>query len=310
MPHHAHDHSHAGHGHHHAHDDTRSFGWAFALNLGFALVEFVGGVLTGSVAILSDAVHDLGDATTLGVAWGLERLSGRGRRGRYSYGYRRLSLLSALLSALVLVTGSLLVLWEAVPRLFAPTPVYTPGMLGLAVLGVLVNGLAAHRLHGSGSMNARITRWHLLEDLFGWIAVLVGACVMLLFDAPWIDPLLAIGLSVFVLFNVVRNGRETLALFLQAAPEGVDLGALDASLGHIDGVASTHHTHVWSLDGTRHVLTTHLVVPDAATRDDLVRIKRAAKDLAEGNGFAHLTVELEFACESCEMREDERAAHR
>lgn len=301
-PHDGHDHAPLGHAH--AHAGEGGFGKAFALNLGFAIVELIGGVLTNSVAIAADAVHDLGDAAVLGTAWGMERYATGGPRGRYSYGMRRVSLLSAVVSALVLTVGSAVILFEAIPRLLSPEPVYAPGMVGLAVVGILVNGLAARTMHGGGTMNSQVARWHLLEDLFGWVAVFMGAVVMWLFDVPWIDPLLSIGLTLFILWGVFKRGRETLALFLQAAPEGVDLKALDAELGAIDGVQSTHHTHAWSLDGSRHVLSTHLVVSDATPADSFVCIKQAARDLAEHNGFAHVTVEVEFEREKCGMRHD------
>ena len=293
----AHDHAHA-----HPEPGTARFKTAFFLNLAFALVEIVGGLLTNSVALLSDALHDLGDSVALGASWYFEHLAQRGGNRRFTYGYRRFSLLSAFVNAAILLTGSVLILFEAVPRLLEPEPVHAAGMLGFAVLGLAVNGFAAWRMSGGESQNARVVKWHFVEDVLGWVAVLVVSIVLLFADVPWLDAALGIGLALFVLWGVFRNGRETVRLFLQGTPEGVDLEKLTARLTAISGVQSEHHTHVWSLDGEHHVLSTHLVVPDTATRDDLLRIKNAAREIVADEHLAHLTVELEFEQEACGLR--------
>ncbi len=286
----------------HQHDTTASLRAAFLLNLGFAIVEVVGGILTNSLAILSDSLHDLGDSLAIGLSWLLERGSQRSRDGQYSYGYRRLSLLGALINALVLILGSLLILTQAVPRLLRPERLNAGGMLGLALLGIAVNGAAALRMRAGRNLNARIITWHLLEDLFGWVAVLVVAVALLFTEAYILDPLLSILITAYVVYNVLRNLRRTAAIFLQAAPEDLDVHALQHQLEQIPSVLSTHHTHAWSLDGEHHVLTTHLVVPAQATKDDLVRVKRAALAMTDRLDLAHTTIEIEYEDEDCRMK--------
>lgn len=299
--------------HHHAPGDTSNIQVAFFLNLAFTLLEFVGGLWTNSMAIVADAIHDLGDTASLGLSWYLERFSQRGSSRTFSYGYRRFSLLGALLSGGVLIGGSLFVLSEAVPRLLGPQPTNAPGMLALALLGVLVNGAAALRMRSSTGLNARMVGWHLLEDVLGWVAVLIVS-IVLLFTDEWyfLDPLLSLAITLFVLLNAARNLRSVMRIFLQAAPEGMDVGAIDEELRQLPHVQSTHHTHLWSLDGERNVLTTHLVVRADASKATIVEAKDRARRIAARLGADHVTVEVEYADEDCTMRDptaDEHLRH-
>ena len=289
------------HSHTHTHDNTGNFRVAFFLNLGFTVFEIIGGLYTNSLAILSDAVHDLGDSLSLGMAWFLEKHSHRESDQRYSYGYRRFSLLAALINTIVLVVGSLYVLSQAVPRLFAPQHSDAGGMALLALVGIAVNGAAVLRVRRGQSLNSQVVAWHLLEDVLGWVAVLIVSLTLLAADIHVLDPLLSILISLYVLYNVVRNLRKTLSLFLQAVPETIVLPEVEHALASIPGVLSLHHTHVWSLDGEHHVLTAHLVVDENADKQALMRIKRDANRLTAGMGLEHATIELEFENEDCSM---------
>ena len=289
------------HSHTHSHDQTGNIRVAFFLNLGFTLFEIVGGFYTNSLAILSDAVHDLGDSLSLGMAWYLEKHSHKESDERYSYGYRRFSLLAALVNTIVLVVGSLFVLSEAIPRLLNPEHSNAEGMALLAIVGIAVNGAAVLRVRHGQSLNAQVIAWHLLEDMLGWVAVLIVSIALIFTDIHILDPILSILISLYVLYNVVRNLRKTLALFLQAVPDSIALPEVEHALASIDGVHSVHHTHIWSLDGEHHVLTTHLVVDAEAGKETLMRIKRDANLLTVGMGLEHATIELEFESEDCSM---------
>lgn len=283
-------------------DEPSAIGAAFALNLAFACIEVLGGMWTNSLAILSDALHDLGDSLAFGLSWFLARKSRQGRDRRYSYGYRRLSLLGALATAVVLLVGSLFILARAVPRLIRPEHSNAGGMIALAVLGLAVNGAAAWKLRTGGSLQSRMLTWHLVEDVLSWGAVLAVALTLLFTDIHILDPLLSILITLYVLVGVVRNLGRTAAVFLQAAPEELDLEALDRNLASVPGVLSTHHTHVWSLDGEHHVLTTHLVVPSGATKREIVRVKRDALQLLASIAPEHTTLEVEYEDEDCRMK--------
>ena len=291
------------HNHHHHHHAGDNIGVAFSLNLAFTLLEIIGGLYTNSLAILSDAVHDLGDSLSLGLAWYLDRTSQRDADHRFTYGYRRFSLLGALITTIVLIAGSLYVLAQAIPRLIRPEPAHAPGMALFAVLGILVNGAAALRLRGDNSLNARMVAWHMIEDLLGWVAVLVVSITLLFFDLYILDPILSVLITLYVLYNVLRNLRKTLRLFLQAVPEQVDLAHIKERILAIEGVCDTHHTHVWSLDGDHHVLTTHVVVSEKTTREQILFIKQEINRLSVEQHLVHTTVEVEYQGELCSLPE-------
>jgi cobalt-zinc-cadmium efflux system protein len=288
------------HQHTHSHNQIENIRVAFFLNLGFTLFEIVGGLYTNSLAILSDALHDLGDSFSLGLAWYLERHSHKESDKKYSYGYRRFSLLAALINTIILIVGSLIILAKAIPRLVDPQHSNAAGMVVLALFGIAVNGFAALRVRRGGTLNAQVITWHLLEDVLGWIAVLIVSISLLITDSHILDPILSILISMYVLYNVVRNLRKTLALFLQAVPDAIELVEVEHSLQQIPLVVSAHHTHIWSLDGENHVLTTHLIVEDSASTEDLRRIKRDVRAITRNIPLAHSTVELEYEAD-CSM---------
>jgi len=279
-----------------------NLGVAFFLNLGFALLEIAGGLWTNSMAIIADAIHDLGDSFSLGMAWVLDRYARKDQDYQYSYGYRRYSLLGALLNTFVLIGGGFIVLYEVIPRLIAPEPTYAPGMIAFAIAGIVVNGLAVLRLKGARSLNARVVIWHLFEDVLGWVAVLVISLILLFTDLYILDPILSILITFYILYNVINNLKETLSLFLQAVPQDINLDQLKNEILTIERVQSTHHTHVWSLDGEHHVLTTHVVIGDEACRDDVLQVKKEVIALTKGWNFEHVTLEIEYEGEDCRMQ--------
>lgn len=287
------------HNHHHETTSSQRIGWAFFLNLGFTIIEFIGGWLTNSTAIMADAVHDLGDSLSIGSAWVLNRLSGKKSDEHFTYGYRRFSLLGALINALVLVAGSTWILSEAIPRLTDPQMPVTEGMLGLAIFGIVVNGYAAYKLSHGTSLNERVLNWHLLEDVLGWIAVLVVSIILLFFEWPILDPLLSIGFTLFILFNVVKNLLATLRLFLQAAPDHEIQQQVLADLLGVDHVNGVHHLHFWSLDGEHHVLTAHLVLDQILDIEHLSNIKTVIAEVLSEYELEHTTIEFEFSDELC-----------
>ena len=269
------------------------------LNLTFTVFEIAGGLLTNSVAILSDAVHDAGDSISLGLAWYLHRIASRQSDTNFTYGYRRFSALGALITGVLLVAGLGFVLLNAIPRLVNPEPVHGAGMMGMAVVGIVFNGAAALRLRGGSSINERLASWHLLEDVLGWAAVLVGSVFVLVWNLPIVDPILSILISAFVLWNVGKNLRKVAAVFLQRVPDGFDTAQFVRRVLDLPQVKDVHHTHVWTLDGEHHVLTTHLVVDRAATREAVAGIKCKVTGFLAGEAFDHVTIDVEMEGEAC-----------
>lgn len=287
---------HHDHAHHHASDNIKV---AFFLNLSFAVLEIFGGLWINSMAILSDALHDLGDSLSLGLAWYFEKISNRTRDHSYSYGYRRFSLLGAVINSFILLAGSAVVLTAAVPRVLHPEPVHAHGMIGFALLGVVVNGIAALRLQRGSSLNERVAMLHLLEDVFGWAAVLVGGIVLYFFDLPIIDPLLSIGITCYILYNVVRNLRVGLKILLQATPAHIEMPSLEKELLQVPGIMAVHDLHLWTLDGTNHILTMHAVVDAQLQLQQAEEIKQAVRAAMAELHIHHVTIELEAMGQGC-----------
>ncbi|WP_234985405.1 cation diffusion facilitator family transporter [Porphyromonas crevioricanis] len=298
--HHSHHHGHH-HGHHHHGEGNLLL--AFVLNLLFAIIELIGGLWTNSVAILSDALHDFGDSISLGVAWRLQRLSEKKRTAYFTYGYKRFSLLGALLISVILLVGSFFVLHAAIERIITPTDhVNETGMLILAILGLVINGIAAIRLSKGESLNERAVMLHMLEDVLGWAAVLVVSIVMHFVYLPILDPLLSIAITIWILYNVYRNLRSTLRVLLQGSPEEVDMKALESELTGIDGVSSVHDLHAWTLDGERHVLTVHLVCSSQVSTSHVEReskLKESVRACCKHYGIDHATIEIDYPGHSC-----------
>ena len=270
---------------------------AFILNLAFSVFEFVGGLFTGSVAIISDAVHDLGDAASIGISFFLEKKSRRQPDGRYTFGYARYSVIGGLMTTVILLSGSALVIYHAVCRMISPTDIDYSGVILLAVVGVLINLCAALFTRRGHSLNERAVNLHMLEDVLGWLAVLIGAVVMKLTDWAILDPILSIGVAVFIVVNAIKNLKEILDLLLEKAPADVDVQEMAEHILEIDGVLDIHHVHLWSMDGQSHHATMHIV----ATGDHH-EIKERIREVCRAHGVGHVTLELEVEGEPCHAR--------
>ena len=288
----------------HIHSSTKNIKLAFFLNVGFTLIEFIGGILTNSTAILADAVHDLGDSFALGQAWYFESLAGRKANNRYTYGFRRFSLLGALVSTLFLLLSSFYVLSEAIPRIIDPEHSNAQGMVILAVIGIAVNGYAMLKLTGERSINARTVGIHLLEDVLGWVAILIVAVILLFKDIHILDPILAILITLYILSNVVKNVRAILPILLQAAPEKIDINTVSKQISKIEHVKTVHHVHIWSLDDQHQVLSAHLVADINLDSKQYAEVKLKVRELIEEYGFYHSTVEVELPEETCRISEN------
>lgn len=287
----AHDHS-----HHHSGKNLKT---AFFINLAFTIIEIIGGLLTNSVAILSDAVHDLGDSISLGLAWFLDRKSQIKATDRFSFGYARFSLLGALINSIVLIAGSIYVIREAVIRLIEPQQSDADGMILFALLGIVVNGYAAWKLSGGRTLNEKVVSWHLVEDVLGWVAVLIVAIILKFHYSPYLDPALSLFITAYILWNVVKRLRETLFVFLQGVPNELNMTRIQEDLLSIENVASLHHTHIWSLDGDHHVFTTHIKLVATCDMKSFLDVKKALQAKMDKYNFKHHTIELELDVESC-----------
>ena len=271
---------------------------AFILNLAFSVFEFTGGIFTGSVAILSDAVHDIGDAASIGISYFLEKKSKRKPDENYTYGYARYSVTGSVITTLILLFGSAAVIYNAIGRIINPVEINYSGMIVFAVIGVAVNVCAAFFTREAGSMNQKAVNLHMLEDALGWIVVLIGAVVMHFTDFYIIDPIMSIGVAIFILVNAVRNLKEALDLFLEKTPHGISVNEIKEHIENIDGIIDVHHIHIWSMDGQHNFATMHIV-----TDGDSHKVKHLVREELRGHGISHATLELESPDEHCHEKE-------
>ncbi len=267
---------------------------AFLLNLAFSIFEFIGGIFTGSIAILSDAVHDIGDAVSVGTSYFLEKKSKNKPDNNYTYGYARFSVLGGVITTFILLFGSCAVVFGAIRRIIAPTEINYDGMIIFAIVGALVNFLAAFFTRDGDSINQRAVNLHMLEDVLGWLAVLVGAIIMRFTDFAILDPILSICVALFILVGAIKNLKEILDLFLEKTPCGLDVNDIAEHVKSIDGVLDVHHIHLRSLDGQSVYATMHIVI-----NGEHHKIKEAVRAELREHGIVHATLELETENEDC-----------
>ena len=295
--------SHVHHDHTHHHEATKNIQVAFLLNLFFTVVEILGGLLTNSMAVLSNAIHDLGDCLSLGLAWYFQKVAKKGSDTSYSYGYKRFSLLGAVINSIVLITGSVIILTVAIPRILNPETTKTGGMIAFAVLGVLVNGAAVFRLKKGDSINEKVVSLHLLEDVLGWSAVLIGSIVMRFVNVPILDPIMSVGIACFVLYNAINNVRQSLRIILQGIPTKINPDEISRQLEQLNGIEAIHDLHIWSEDGNYNVLTVHVVLENSMEMEKLAELKVLIRNSLKEKEIHHATIEFETTEERCVFEE-------
>lgn len=276
------------------HKSERNILIAFLLNLSFSIYEFIGGALTGSVAIVSDAIHDIGDAMSIGVSYFLERKSKKRPNETYNYGYQRFSVLGSLITTVILLTGSIFVVYSAIRRMINPVEIHYDGMIILAVIGLIVNFLAAWFTRDGNSLNQKSVNLHMLEDVLGWAVVLVGAIVMRLTGFSIIDPILSIGVAIFIFKNAFDNFLAIMDVFLEKTPRNISLPELEKHLHKIPDVKGVHHMHIWSMDGYQNYATLHVV-----GTGDTGKLKQAIRAELAKYDIVHTTIEIESPTEIC-----------
>lgn len=266
----------------------------FILNLAFSVFELFGGLITGSIAIISDAVHDAGDALSIGISYLCEKKSKQNPDEKYTYGYVRYSVLGAAVNTVILIIGSLAVVMGAGRRLLSPMSINCNGMILLALIGIAVNSVAVYLTHGKGSLNQKAVMLHMIEDLLGWISVLLGSVIIYFTGFTVIDPIMSVGIAVFILTNAAKNLKESLDILLEKAPCGLDSGEVKKALEKIDGITDVHHIHLWSMDGQNAYVTLH-----AVTEHNGSEVKNMIRENLIKLGISHVTIELEYENEHC-----------
>lgn len=277
---------------------------AFMLNLVFSIIELLGGIFTNSISIISDSIHDFGDAISIAVSWILEKKSEKKPDSKYTFGYARYSVLGALVTSTVLLLGSVVMIYNAIPRIINPVEVNYNGMLLLGILGLVVNGVGALVTSQGNKLNEKAVSLHLLEDVLGWVAVFIVSIVIKVFDIPVLDPILSIFITLYILKHVINNYRSIFAIFLQKAPDTSNFDEFKKEIMEENKlIKDIHHTHVWSLDGVNTYISLHVVIPKNVTVEEIINLKKKIKHEAEHHLIFHTTVEIEFEEEKCEDKE-------
>ena len=271
---------------------------AFILNIAFSIFEFIGGAITNSVAITSDAIHDMGDAMSIGISYFLEKISKRKPNNKYTYGYIRYSVIGSLITTIILLVGSCYVIYNAINNIITPKTIDYSKMIIFAIIGVLVNFLAVYFTRDGDSLNQKSVNLHMLEDVLGWVVVLIGAIVMKFTDIRLIDPILSIVVALFILINAFLNFKSIVDLFLEKTPNGISIDKIKKHILNINGVKDIHHIHVWSIDGYSNYATMHIVSNE---KND--KIKKLVKEELNEYGICHTTIELENEKEKCREKD-------
>ncbi len=268
---------------------------AFILNISFSIFELIGGLFTNSISILSDAIHDFGDALSIGLSLILEKISKKNPDSNYTYGYARYSILGALITTTILTVGSIFVIISSIKRIISPEDINYNGMIIFAIFGVIINFLAAYFTKDGHSVNQKAVNLHMLEDVLGWVVVLIGSILMKFTDIRLIDSIMSIGVALFILINAFKNLKSILDLFLEKTPTNIRVEELKNHLLKIKEIKDIHHIHVWSLDGNNNYSTMHIVTD---TKDP-VKLKKAVRNEMLEHNIIHTTIEIEGSDEKC-----------
>ena len=263
---------------------------AFFLNLSYAIVEFIAGGIFGSSAVLADSVHDLGDAIAIGISAFLETISNREEDSHYTLGYKRFSLLGALVTAVILMTGSVLVILENITKLVHTQPVNDEGILWLGIIAVSINVLASLVVRKGKTKNESILSLHFLEDTLGWVAIILMAIVLRFTDWYILDPLLSLVISIFILSKAIPRFWSTLKIFLDSVPEGVDIKQVKSDLEQLDHVASINQLNLWTMDGLEKNAIVHVCLKEI---EQMEVCKESIRTLLKDCGFQNITIEVD-----------------
>lgn len=262
---------------------------AFILNLAFSIFEFFGGLFTNSVAILSDSIHDFGDAISIGISYFLEKKSKKKPNDKYTYGYLRYSLLGSIITTCILLVGSIIVIYSSIFRIINPVEINYSGMIVLAIIGFILNLIASFITKDGDSLNQKAVNLHMLEDVLGWGIVLIGAIIMNFTDISILDSILSISVSIFILVHALKNLKVVIDIFLEKTPNNIDINKLKEHLKEIDGVEDIHHIHVWSIDGYNNYVTMHIL----SKSKNIKKIKNEIREELEEFNIGHSILEIE-----------------
>lgn len=262
---------------------------AFILNLSFSIIEFIFGWLFGSSAILADAVHDLGDALAIGSSAIMQTYANKPADRFYPFGYKRWNILAALLTSSILIIGSSLIIVENIPNLFHPQPVNQDGMLVLGIIAVIINFLASRIVKNGYSHTESILSLHFLEDILGWLAVILVSIILQFTDWYFLDPLLSFCIAIFILSKALPKVWNNIKILLETSPQGVNLEEVKGVLLALENVHEITQLNVWTMDGYEHCATVTVKLTNPALAD---KTKAKIRNSLHSFGIIQSTIEI------------------
>ncbi len=277
---------------------TENIKLVFLSKLSFSIFELIGGIFINSVSIVSEAVRNFGNCISNGMSYYFESKSKKQSDNKYTYGYLRYSLISALITSFILLTGAVLTLYTAIPRVFYPKVINYNGMLIFAFLGMIFTGYSVYKKYEGDWKNVRVVSLHMFKDVLGWGVILLGSLFMKILNSPTLDSLLSIGISSYILYNVYDNIKGIMAVFMEKIPDDIDVRELKKYLKNkYENIIDIHHLYIWTIDGINNYITMHLVIDSNANMQDVIELKYSIKDELGHKNTKHVTIEIEYAGE-------------
>lgn len=277
------------HNHEHHEKATGNLLVVFILNIVFNVIVIIGGLITNSVAILADCLHDLSDTISIGLAWVLEHISQKDPNKNYTYGYQRFSILGAVITSIFVIIVSVVVVYESCSRLFCPVEPEAGWMLLVAIVGLIFKGISVFKLHKGETINEKVILFHLLSDVFGWVAILIISVILMFWNISFLDPLVSLIISLWLLYNMGKTLHESICVLLQKSPKNVDITEIESQIENLNHVDSIEDIHLWSLDGIDSILTLKLSIDNVDNGD---KVKKEIYTIVSKYHIVDTTVEF------------------
>lgn len=272
---------------------------AFLLNLVFSIIEAIGGVLTNSISIISDSLHNLGDSITIGINYIFEKKSKKLPNNEYSYGYLRYTMLGSLIASFILLVGSVVIIYNVVPRLIKPLDVNFDAMIIFGIFGLLINLYATIKIMRSKEKDKKINT-HMIEDTVIWLFILVGSICIKVFDLVIIDPILSLLIAVYILYQVYKYMKNIYNIFMEKVPKNIKIDTIKKDIEENDNIDNVHHIHIWSIDGINNYMTAHIHLNKTLSEEDIIKTKNDIKSKLKEDKINHVTLEVEYSNEKCD----------
>lgn len=272
---------------------------AFLLNLAFSIVEAIGGILTNSISIISDSLHNLGDSITIGINYIFEKKSKKLPNKEYSYGYLRYTMLGSLIASFILLVGSVIIIYNVVPRLIKPLSVNYDAMIIFGIFGLLINLYATIKIIRSKDKDKKINT-HMIEDTVIWLFILTGSICIKMFDLVIIDPILSLLIAVYILYQVYKYMKNIYNIFMEKVPKNVKIDEIKKDIESNENIDNVHHIHIWSMDGVNNYMTAHIHLNKILNEEEIIKTKNDVKNKLKEDKINHITLEVEYFNEKCD----------